>query len=150
MSDERDAWIRRIKSVEREYQACRFAVDRVSAEADLDPTILTSDLRPRDIKQAALLLEATYVLRLFAEFESGLRRFFQRARKRKPPSKTEDLLNSVAARHGIPNENLKNVHRVRDFRNDLIHERQQVTNPVPIKDARACLCTFFSFLPRNW
>src|SRR5215813_15352565 len=112
MSDERDEWIRDIKAVEREYYAVRFAVVRTLEAIQHDPTLLPGDLRLREVQRAAELLEGTYVLRLFAEFESGLRLFFQQTRKRRPPSKTEDLLNSVAARQAIPNEPLTNAHQV--------------------------------------
>jgi hypothetical protein len=150
MPDERDAWLGSIKSVEREYQATRFAVDRVLGQVKQDPSLLTGDVRVREIERAVLFLEGTYTIRLFAEFESGLRLFFGSARKRRPPSKTEDLLNSVAARQGIPHERLRNAHTVREYRNDLIHHRQRQAGPLPIAEARGYLCGYFSFLPRHW
>lgn len=150
MSHERDVWIRRIKAVEREYLAARFSVDRALEQVRADPTILTSGLAVREIERTAKLLEATYLMRLFAEFESGVRLYARLARKRQPPSKTEDLLNSVASRRGIPNERLRNAHKVREYRNDLVHERYEESEPMTIKDARSHLCHYFSFLPRDW
>jgi hypothetical protein len=150
MPNERDEWIRGIKEVEREYRAVRFAVARTLEALKQEPTLLPGDLRPREFQRAAELLEGTYVLRLFAEFESGLRLFFQRARRRRPPSKTEDLLNSVSALRAIPPDQRTNAHQVREYRNALVHSRHPEVGPIPIKDARGHLCTFFSFLPRDW
>jgi hypothetical protein len=150
MPNEIDVWLRRIKAVEREYYAARFSVDRTLGQVRADPTILTGDLRAREIERAASLLEETYILRLFAVFESGLRLYLRLARNRRPPSKTEDLLNSVASRRGIPHEQLRKAHQVRDYRNDLVHERYENSDPITIKDARSHLCHFFSFLARDW
>src|SRR5438874_1319438 len=104
MSHETETWLGRIKAVEREYRAARFSVDRALAHVRQDPTILTGDLRISHIERTSESLEGTYILRLFGEFESGVRLYCRLARKRQPPSKTEDLLNSVAARRGIPHE----------------------------------------------
>jgi len=150
MSNEIDVWIQRIKSVEREYYAARFSVDRALGQVRADPTILTGDLRVREIERTADFLEGTYIMRLFAEFESGLRLYLRLVRKRRPPSKTEDLLNSVASRRGIPNAQLRKAHQVRNLRNYLVHERHENYEVMTIKDARVQLCYYFSFLPRNW
>jgi hypothetical protein len=150
MSNEIDVWIGRIKAVEREYYAARFSVDRALEQVRTDPTILTGDLRVREIERTAEFLEGTYIMRLFAEFESGVRLYFRLTTKRRPPSKTEDLLNSVASRRAIPHQQLKNAHKVRDYRNDLVHERYEVGEPMTIKDARSHLCYYISFLPRVW
>ena len=40
---------------------------------------------------------------------------------------------------------------VREFRNSLVHEREDVdVEPIPISTARSYLCHFFKFLPREW
>jgi hypothetical protein len=150
MPDEIDVWIRRIKAVEREYDAARFSVDLALEQVKDDPTLLTGSLRVREIERTSELLEGTYLVRLFAEFESGVRLFFRLARRRRPPSKTEDLLNSVASRLHIPYEQLKNAHKVRDYRNELVHELYEDSQPMTIAEARGYLCYYFSFLPRNW
>ena len=89
-------------------------------------------------------------MRIFAEFETSLRIFLQRAGRRPPPSKTRDLLESVAALRRIPLEQLANAHAVRDYRNVLVHEREVYVDPLTITEARGRLCVYFSFLPRNW
>ena len=150
MADERDEWYQRMKSVEREYQAARFAVDRALQQINEDHNLLTGDLRVRELERASEWLEDTYLLRLFAEFESGLRVFFQRIRHRRGPSRTEDLMNSIAAMRSIQGAQLASAHRVREYRNSLIHERDQPVDPLSIVDARRYLFHYFSFLPLHW
>jgi hypothetical protein len=66
-------WMEKIKSIERDYLSTRLALDRLLHEARRDPMILTGDLEPQDIVKASGRLETTYFIRLFAEFETGLR-----------------------------------------------------------------------------
>ena len=95
-------------------------------------------------------LDGTYIIRLFAEFETGLRLFWPTAKGTDPPSRTRDLLDGVAAYRRIPHDELKNAHAVREYRNLLVHERDEAMEPIPIADARHQLIKFFSFLPPNW
>jgi hypothetical protein len=39
---------------------------------------------------------------------------------------------------------------VREYRNGLVHEREDKPEAVPIEEARHFLCHFFSFLPWQW
>ena len=64
-------------------------------KARRDPTILTGDLEPQDIVEASGRLEGTYVIRLFAEFETGLRLYWATIRDTEPP--TQHLLDGIAA-----------------------------------------------------
>lgn len=61
-----------------------------------------------------------------------------------------DLLNALAARCRIPDPQRDNGHLVRDFRNSLVHERDEKAEPLAISTARGHLCRFFSFLPPEW
>ncbi len=63
-------WQSRIKAVEREYVAMRQAADRFRQAALDDPTILQENLRHGEIVVASKNLEGTYIIRLFAEFET--------------------------------------------------------------------------------
>jgi hypothetical protein len=99
---------------------------------------------------ASARLDGTYVIRLFAEFETGLRLYWLAARKTDPPGRMRDLLDGVAAARRIPYDQLKEAHVVRDYRNSLLHERQEEAEPIPIAAARGHLCRFFSFLPPKW
>lgn len=148
MPHDRFAWPSRMKSVEREYSATRQAVDQFLGHARLDPMILRGDLRPRDVQHASDRLEGTYVIRLFAEFETGLRLFWGTVRRTRPG--TEHLINSLAGMRGVPATVLADVHNVRDYRNDLVHEREGAGKPISIGSTRSSLCKFFDRLPLTW
>lgn len=141
-------WQSRIKAVEREYVAMRQAADRFRQAAHNDPTILQENLRHGEIVVAAKNLEGTYVIRLFAEFETGGRQHWDANWGTDP--KTVDLLNGLAARCGIPDTQRDNAHLVRDYRNALVHEREDKPEVVPMAMARSYLFHFFSFLPPQW
>src|SRR5688500_1276410 len=87
----------RLKAIEREYLAVRMALDRVSEELHADPSFLRSDLRPRDFTHAAEGLEGTYLVRLFAEFETALRKFWSTTKKSAIPTRIHDLMQRVAS-----------------------------------------------------
>jgi hypothetical protein len=85
---------------------------------------------------------------LFAEFETGLRVFWKTIRDTEPS--TQDLLNGIAARRGIPHDRNANAHAVREYRNTLVHERDEEVVSISIAEARGVLCRFFAFLPPTW
>ena len=141
-------WQSRIKAVEREYVAMRQAADRFLKHAFDDPSILRENLRHGEIVAASRNLEGTYVMRLFAEFETGARQYWDATWG--TDIKTYDLFEALAARRGIPETDLANGHRVRDFRNSLVHEREEQPDPLEVSEARGYLCSFFSYLPTEW
>ncbi|MCI0357280.1 MAG: hypothetical protein L0211_02200 [Planctomycetaceae bacterium] len=143
------AWLQRIKDVEREHAAMRLAADRLLQDAARDPSVLTRDVRMRDVDHAAGNLEGTYIVRIFAEFETGVRNYWVAARGPEPP-KTRDLLESIAARRGIPHDVLAVAHSVRMYRNNLVHEREEAADAVALAVARSGLCKFFARLPLDW
>jgi hypothetical protein len=149
MSRNRDDWLTRIKAVERDYSATRFATDRLVDSARLDPTVLGRLLELRDLLQASDRLEPTYFIRLFAVFESGLRYFWQAYKPGRRP-RTEHLLDGVTSARAIPNDLLVNAHAVRRYRNHLVHEQSEEAEPISLTTARGHLCTFFSRLPPTW
>ena len=61
-----------------------------------------------------------------------------------------DLLDGLSARCGIPDTQRANAHLVREYRNSLIHERDDRPELVPIELVRKYLCHYFSFLPPRW
>lgn len=142
----------RIKSVEREHTAIRYAADFLLNAARGDSTILDRVVRVRDVEESVERLEGTYVIRLFAEFETILRDFWTVSRRTNPPSRTRDLLNGIGANRKVSDDTIQNAHVVRGFRNTLIHERdhRDAVAPVSIADARRYLCTFLNFLPPEW
>ena len=149
MPDEAFYWMGRIKAVEREFGAIRLGTDRLLIAVNDEPAILDGRLKRPDIASASLHLEGTYLIRVFAEFETALQRFILAFHMRKPRS-TEALVNRVQDRARIPQADTLKVHSVRDFRNSLIHERTNPVTPVSIREATNFLCSFLSRVQRIW
>ena len=59
----------------------RLAIDRLLSQARREPALLRGDVTLRDLAIASGRLDGTYVIRLFAEFETGLRLFWPSARQ---------------------------------------------------------------------
>jgi hypothetical protein len=143
-------WLDRLKAVEREYRIVRLGTDRLAVEAALDPTILGRALRVREIGPASQRLEGTYVVRLFAEFETALRLFWTSTRTTPVPDRIADIVDSIAARQGIADGYRMDTHRVRGYRNRLVHQREEDGEVVAMVSSRRYLCTFLGKMPLNW
>jgi hypothetical protein len=144
----RTDWLDRIKEVWREFLTARKAVDDFVAALKLGDAELPPNTKERDVNAMSENLEGTYLIRLFAAFESGLRSYWATFKDTTPPSK--DLIDSIAGRRGVPDDTREDVHAVREYRNSLVHENEVETSPVEIGESRSRLCTFFARLPDQW
>src|SRR5260370_13947840 len=108
----RDDGQTRIKAVEREFLAVRLAMSRLVDATRRDPTLLRGQVEPRDLGRASEALEGTYLIRMFAEFETGLRLYWDAIRDSHPQMK--DLVDGLAATRKIPDDpHKKDAHAVR-------------------------------------
>jgi predicted RNA methylase len=149
MPNEAFVWGTRIKAVERENIVARFAADRLDQQSRDNPQILQGDLRPRDIRMVTERLDRTYVLRVFAQFEQGLRNYL-RAFKIKVPKNAKSLINRVRDKVHIANDDTDNVHSVRLYRNTLIHDDANPVFPVSMRNATRSLSIFMGWLQGRW
>src|SRR4051812_6741662 len=141
MRSEVDIWMYRLKQVEREYQTARLAMDRLEWDARDDPAVLTQTMSYRDIGLVTGRLEETYLVRLFSEFEAALRQFL-RVKRLRVPGNARPLINRVVDKVRIANRLALDVHRVRDYRNSLVHETEALPASVSIREATSILCGF--------
>jgi hypothetical protein len=154
MSHNRFEWIDRLKFVEREHRVVAAAIDRLR-RAILDGVIgMPGGTTPRDLAAAGESLETTFLVRLWAEFETALLSYY-RYLQSDPEARLRavDLVNTIAAlRRGraISDEVRVAVHEVRDYRNALVHERTDPALPVGLVEARRRLNTFLGKLPEQW
>ena len=146
MPFEQYVWQGRIKGAEREYKAMRIAAMRLSNDVRNNPTLLDRELEPNDLSRAVASLEGTYVIRVFAEFETALRSYWHVRKPRKSPQRMHDLMQSIASTCRIANEQLQNAHAVREYRNGLVHERDESPDAIPLPTARGHLCHFLRYL----
>jgi hypothetical protein len=149
MRHRRFDWHERIKAVEREYSSARRAVDLLSGAVGRDPSALGEAGNPRDLRSASENLEGTYLVRMFAEFETGIRCFWKTVRPR-AHTQTETLLNRVGGQCRIPQDVINLAHSTRKYRNNLLHDRDEEVESVAISDARQRLQHYLSRLPNEW
>jgi hypothetical protein len=138
-------------AVEREYRVVAVAVGVLGDRLRADPSGLKAHgLEQADYRQAVGRLEATYLIRLFAEFEAGLREAWVRKYRQKTHPPMAQLLAAITARCAIARRWHEAVDEVRRCRNALVHEEDAAVTPVSVADAGARLKWYFSRLPAHW
>ena len=147
-------WHTRIKSVDREYYAVRSSLERMQRAITEGSGGILTGASVGDLVTANENVQGTYLIRLWAEFETAVRSYYGWYTN-DPDVRigTHDLINAVAGvRRGraISEDVRRAVHGVRDYRNTLVHAREEPTHPVPITDARHTLNMFLCKLPETW
>ena len=142
-------WHDRIKAVEREYWSARRAIDRLSADVERDARALGEGPSPRDLRSADENLEGTYLIRMFAEFETGIRSFWRATRTRTHP-RAEVLLNRVGVLRGVPADVIDSVHSARRYRNDLLHDSEGRVETVSVSQTQRGFQMCLARLPNHW
>ena len=133
----RDQWIEWIRAGEREGDTAAYALSLLQDQLRKAPSSLRfRGLGHQDFAGFAENREATYLVRLFAEFENGLREAWNRAFGESSHPKTMDLLNAVASRCRIPNDRLTEAHRARVYRNSVVHDVSELAAPIMLAEVR--------------
>jgi hypothetical protein len=141
----------RIRAIEREYLVALIAADGLDERFRADPSLLDpEELKFADYRNFRDNLEATYLIRLFAEFEAGLREAWELAFRRTTVPSVRDLIDSIHAQRIVPDAWRDCVHNIRIYRNALVHEGGGDAQPIWLRDACGDLCRFFSGLPHHW
>lgn len=150
MPHDRSGWHQRIKGVEQEYRAARLALDRLQRDARLDPEILRVARGSPELSlpDAIRNAEGTYLIRMFAEFENAIRSFWRTIHTTVPVAR--DLVDGVGSRRRIPPVAIEAAHRVREYRNRLVHEFDAEAGRVAIGQASRHLNTYLGRLPEGW
>ncbi len=153
---ERQAFIDRVKGAERESYVIAAAVAHYGPAALAGEALLPRKTSPRDIVAAADQVESTYLIRMWAEFETALRSY-----RRQITGESDDRISTrnlidwtAGVRQGraIAADIRDDVHDVREYRNFLMHERddQAPRATVAIEVARKRLNTLLHCRPIQW
>jgi hypothetical protein len=148
---EREKRQERIRAVEREYKAAKTAVELLGREMQQNPSLGQPDgWGTRDAKQVQENLEPTFIIRLYAEFEAGLREAWEHHFKQATHPPMKDLLFSIATRRSAA-DYLDDARTVQDYRNNLVHEGDpRKMQSIPFEKAQRSLALFLSRLPLHW
>jgi len=142
----------RLDTVQDELEAARFALNLLQRALAQGEGVLAADssIRPSHVRNCAKNLETTYLLRLFAEFEAVLRDYWAAARRRSRRTQMEILINRVAILCAIPEEVMVRAHKVRDYRNEALHNKKRTTEAMSFANRKSRLGQFLSFPPVRW
>ncbi len=99
------------------------------------------------LKNCFYHLEATYIVRLFAEFEGILRDYWQTLRNTEPI--VSIMIDRIGDRRVMTPGILGEAHSVRDVRNSIVHEAVE-TVALTFEECRSRLSRFMSYLPKQW
>lgn len=142
--------IERIRSVEREYKAGSAAASLLTERLAADPSWgLREGWKSGDAQDFRRNPGPTFVIRLFAEFEAGLRDYWAKARSRKSKPPMKDLLDAISSERRISSALLDQVHQVRELRNSYVHDREVPAIDLSVAEVRRRVCTFLARLPRG-
>lgn len=145
----RDECIRELKQNEEYCHAAREALAHYHAECLKGGISIAPGLRPRDLLACRATLDDTYIVRLFALFEVALRNYWKYALNKTSHPKAMHLLDSIAPRLYMRTDVLSNAHKVREYRNSIVHEAPAFAM-LTIGEARKHLCVYLSNFPRAW
>lgn len=146
----RESCYRRINQVVLSYRTALQMVEVLIRLARNEPKYLhVNKLELSALQPLPGELHDVYFVRVFACFESDLRHYWRTSvRDTRPP--TEQLLSSIGARCGIPQNKINAVHEVRVFRNFLTHEEHEIQGRLTIDDALKALNGYIAWLPLDW
>lgn len=154
---ERRELMDRVKGAEREYYAVAHAVTHHRTAVQTGLVTLPSVASLRDLDEAADQLESTYLIRIWTEFETALRSYWRFLTSPGPRDSigTKNLIDWAAGikqGRSISEDARDDVHEVREYRNYLVHERDDMEPPdaVAIEVARRRLNIYLQKLPERW
>ena len=128
--------------VEDELDAAQFALSYVLRGIDVNA----------NFAQAAIVEGVTgneFVLRLFSEFEGILRDYWRGGLGRITRPDMHPLMESIAHRRDMNQDDLDQAHEIREYRNDVIHEAAGDAR-YGFSECKRALAMYLRWLPLQW
>jgi hypothetical protein len=144
-----------IRAVAEEYQAAVSAATLLGEKLKGDPNYGDKyGWRQRAGQDFADNLEATYLVRMYAEFEAALRDYWTTYRKKDTHPPMVQLLNHSIPDQRFPQDFVDRADEVREYRNCLVHDEQEEPPATmvtfTVEQARSHLCAYLACLDPNW
>ena len=99
-------------------------------------------------------LEATYIIRMYAEFEAGLRDYWKTHRKRRSHPQMLHLIRDLIPNQSFSQDIIDRADDVRKYRNHLVHDMEEAlpegVMTFSVAEAKRCLCAYFGRLDARW
>jgi hypothetical protein len=161
----RTEWWRYVNEVVMEYEASRVAVARLTDQVRANANVLADEPKARSgLSAASQNLERTYLVRVFAAFESALRsyeRWWHPERIGVTPGDASQMIDEIGARNAddvprrrkraIGTQIRERVHEVRRSRNFWAHDDEDAIDvPMPLVRAKMCLLEYLDKMPLEW
>jgi len=146
--------IERINAVVQEYLAAHTAAELLKEQTRSDPSYgVKRGWKPRGGIDFVSNLEATYIIRIYAEFEAGLRDYWLTFRRKNTRPTMNQLLNESIPIRNFTQDIIDCADEVREYRNFLVHDIED--NPsddttFTVLEAKKHLCTYTSRLDAAW
>jgi hypothetical protein len=147
--------LQRIANVAQEFLAARTAGQWLQACQEKDPRFGSQHgWEPTAGNDFCDNIEATYIVRMYAEFEAGLRDYWKTHIRRDTHPQMVQLV-----RHAIPNQmfsqdTIDDADEVRMYRNYLVHDLEddapEGLRTFTVAEAKRGLCAYFGRLDARW
>jgi hypothetical protein len=141
--------VQQLASIEAEYRSTRTAIEHLERTwHEFQPTRDMRGIGLSQVRETARNLEATYIIRLFSEFEGILQEHWVTSRPgQRIPGTAKSLIDRVASSRRLPSRVRDDAHKVRDYRNSVVHPRLPPAIAVDFRGALAALNRFLDPLP---
>ncbi|HEY7429088.1 MAG TPA: hypothetical protein VH682_32975 [Gemmataceae bacterium] len=142
-------------AVAEEYQAALTAASLLEEKLNADPGYGNRHgWRQKAGKDFEVNLEATYIVRMYAEFEAALRDYWKTHKGKDTHPKMVQLLNEAIPDQHFPQDCIDNADDVREYRNFLVHDIEEdlPTDMVPftVQETKRYLCAYIACLDPKW
>lgn len=147
--------IQRLAAVTAEYRAANSARVLLDLELQTNPNFGNpygwTQRAGRDFR---VNLQATYIVRLYAEFEATLRDYWSKCLKRDSEPQMVQLVNFSIPGEYFPQDYIDGADEVRSYRNRIVHdsgdESDGVFPTLTIEQVERSLRSYLSRLQSNW
>jgi hypothetical protein len=147
--------IQRIADVAQEFIAALTAANWLRERQEADPTFgRTHGWEPKAGISFSANLEATYIIRMYAEFEAGLRDYWETHLNKSTHPPMVQLVRSAIPNQMFSQDCIDDADDVREYRNFLVHDIEddppEEMRVFTVPEAKRCLCEYFGRLDPRW
>jgi hypothetical protein len=151
----REKWLKRMAAVVQEYLAGQTAAAWLDSQTQANPSFgWHHGWEPAGGGAFCDNLEATYIIRLYAEFEAGIRDYWESYRGKDSRPDMITLLRHAVPTEAFSQDCIDDADDVRLYRNFLVHEMGKDPTPgsatFTLKEAKRHLSEYFSRINPRW